>query len=146
MKAKLWWAGARWRKKSPFFVTLLSEGNFLNFWILSQCIVYWINFLKIDTLKHQKTLLHTTFTLFLKSSKVFSVSFIGTQFKLKISLCEICAIFSSESKAVTYSFFLCSLKIIFQYLRQIRMPKWANVKLTQSSETALMCCQDSAKN
>ena len=45
--------GAR-KKKSLFFVIfILSEGNF---WVLSQYIVYWMNFQNICTFTYQKTL------------------------------------------------------------------------------------------
>ena len=47
---------------------------FWNICVLSQCIVYWIHFHNIHTFTYQKTLLHTLFYLFLKSSKAFSVS------------------------------------------------------------------------
>ena len=75
LKVKLLWVGAREKKKRAFFVPfLLSEGNFFNICVLSQCIVYWIHFQNIHTFTYQKTLLHTLFYLFLKSSKAFSVS------------------------------------------------------------------------
>ena len=75
LKVKLWWVGARERKKRAFFVPfILSEGNFFNICVLSQCIVYWIHFQNIHTFTYQKSLLHTLFCLFLKSSKAFSVS------------------------------------------------------------------------
>ena len=45
LKVKLWWVGARERKKRAFFVPfILSEGIFFNICVLSQCIVYWIHF------------------------------------------------------------------------------------------------------
>ena len=61
LKVKLQWVGARKRKKRAFFVPfILSERNFFNICVLSQCIVYWIliqkfrsqacNFIKKDTL------------------------------------------------------------------------------------------------
>ena len=75
LKVKLWWVSARKRKKSAFFVPfILSERIFFNICVLSQCIVYWIHFQKIHTFTYQKTLLHTLFCLYLKSSKAFSVS------------------------------------------------------------------------
>ena len=44
LKVKLWWVGARERKKRAFFVPfILLEGKFLEIYILSQCIVYWIH-------------------------------------------------------------------------------------------------------
>ena len=63
------------KKKRAFFVPLiLSEENFFNICVLSQCILYWIRFQNIYTLIYQKTLLHTLFCLFWKSRKAFSVS------------------------------------------------------------------------
>ena len=75
LKVKLWWAGARKRKKRAYFVPFnLSEGNMFNICVLPQCIVYWIHFQNIHTFTNQKTLLHTLFCMFLKSSKAFSIS------------------------------------------------------------------------
>ena len=76
LKVKLWWVRARERKKKAFFVTFnLSEGNFFNIGVLSQIIVYWINFQNTSTFTYQKTLLHIHFCcLFLKSSKAFRIS------------------------------------------------------------------------
>ena len=69
LKVKLSWVGARKRKQKAFFVPfILSEGNFFNICVLSECIVYWIHFRNIHTFTYQKTLLHTLFCLFLKSS------------------------------------------------------------------------------
>ena len=60
VKVKLWWLGARERKKGAFFVPfILSEGNFFNICVLSQCIVYWIHFQNIHNFRYQKTLLYT---------------------------------------------------------------------------------------
>ena len=78
-KVKLWSVGACEREKSAFFITfILCEGHFFNISLLSQCIVYWINLQKIHTSTYQKTLLHTLFYLFLKSSKAFSASLAET--------------------------------------------------------------------
>ena len=75
LKVKLWWIGARERKKRAFFLPfILSEGNLFNICVLSQCIVYWIHCQSIDTFTYQRTLLRTLFCLFLKSPKAFSVS------------------------------------------------------------------------
>ena len=75
LKVKLWWDGARERKKKAYFVPfILSEGNVFNICALPQCIVYWIHFQNIHTFTYQKTLLHTLFCMFLKSSKAFSIS------------------------------------------------------------------------
>ena len=74
LRVKLRWVGARKRKKRIFFVPfILSEGNFFNIYILCQYIVYWIQFQNIHTFKYQRTLLHTLFCLFLKSSKAFII-------------------------------------------------------------------------
>ena len=44
LKVKVWWVGARERKKRVFFVPfILSEGNFFKTCVLLQCIVYWIH-------------------------------------------------------------------------------------------------------
>ena len=60
---------------STFFATfILCKGKLFNALVLSQCIVYWINFQNIYTFTYQKSLLHTLFCFFLKSSKAFSVS------------------------------------------------------------------------
>ena len=46
-----------WKKKECIFVAfVLPEGNF--FCVLSQCIVYWMNFQNIYTFTYHKTLLH----------------------------------------------------------------------------------------
>ena len=72
LKVKLWWVGARERKKRAFFVPfILSEGIFFNICVLSQCIVYWIHFQNIHAFTYQKALLHTLFCLLLKSPKDF---------------------------------------------------------------------------
>ena len=96
LKVKLWWVGARKRKKRTLFVLLiLSEGNFFKICVLSQWIDYWIHFQNLNTFTYQKTLLHIVLyeyihtlyncyihtihtlllcCLFLKSLKAFSVS------------------------------------------------------------------------
>ena len=67
LKLKLWWAGARKRKESAFFVTFIFfEGDFFNIWVLSQCVVYLINFQNIYNFTYQKTLLHTLLLLVFK--------------------------------------------------------------------------------
>ena len=59
--------GARERKKSPFLVKfILSEGHFVKICVLSQYIVYWINFHNIHTFTYQKALLHTLLLLVFK--------------------------------------------------------------------------------
>ena len=63
------------KEKRAYFVPLiLSKAIFFNICVLSQCIVYWRHFQNKHTFTYQKALLHTRFCLFLKSSKVFSVS------------------------------------------------------------------------
>ena len=67
LKVKLWWAGARKIKKSAFFVVfILSEENFFNICVWSQCIVYWINCQNIHTFTYLKALLHTLLLLVFK--------------------------------------------------------------------------------
>ena len=74
LKVKLWWFGARERKKNAFFVPfILSEGDFSDICDVCQCTVHWIYFQNIHNFIYQKPLLHTLFCLFLKSSKSFSV-------------------------------------------------------------------------
>ena len=59
LKVKLWWVGARERKKSTLFVmVILSEENFFKVCVLFECIVYWINSQNIYTFAYQTTLLH----------------------------------------------------------------------------------------
>ena len=75
LKVKLWWVGAHERKKSAFFCNIYFV---LRIFFLNLCFIsmYWVlnNIQNIYTFTYQKTLLHTFFCLFLKSSKAFSVS------------------------------------------------------------------------
>ena len=74
LKVNMWWVGARERTKRAFFVPfILSEGNFINICVLSQCLVYWIHIHNIRSFTYQKSLPHTLFCLFLKLPKAFSV-------------------------------------------------------------------------
>ena len=57
LKVKLWWVGACERKKRAFFVPL-TEGNFFNISVLSQCLVYWTHSQNIHTSTYKKILLH----------------------------------------------------------------------------------------
>ena len=41
-----------------FVLFILSDGNFSNICVSSQCIVYWIHFQNTQTFTYQKTLLH----------------------------------------------------------------------------------------
>ena len=75
LKVKLWWVGARERKKRAFFVPfILSEGIFFNICVLSQCIVYWIHFQNIHTFTYPKILLHAHLLLVYKIDESLSVS------------------------------------------------------------------------
>ena len=47
LKVKLWWVGARQRKKVYFVPFINSKRNFFNICVLAQCIVYWIHFQNI---------------------------------------------------------------------------------------------------
>ena len=72
LKIKLWWVAARERKFfAPF---ILPEATLFLTLVLFQYIAYWIHFQNFYTFTHQKTLLHTLFCLFLKSSKAITVS------------------------------------------------------------------------
>ena len=83
-KTVMSWSSRR-IKEGIFFTVNLSEGNFFKICDLSQCIVYWIQFPNLHTFTYQKTLLHIHFRLFLKSSKVFSVSLIHCGFLLPLN-------------------------------------------------------------
>ena len=64
LKVKLWWIGVRERKKRAFFLPfILSEGNFINNCVLSQCIVYWIHFQNNHTFTYQKEIKSYRFLL-----------------------------------------------------------------------------------
>ena len=62
------------KKELIFFTFILSEGHFFNIWILSQLIMYWINFQNIHTFTYQKYYFIHFCCLSLKSSKALSVS------------------------------------------------------------------------
>ena len=67
LKVKLWWVGARERKKMAFFVPfILSERKLFKIRVLSQYIVYWIHFQNIRTFTYLKTLLHKLLLLVFK--------------------------------------------------------------------------------
>ena len=74
LKIKLWWTGARERKKRAFFVPfILSEGNFFNIYVLSQCSV--LNTFSEDTYFYiSKT--STSYTFWLVFKIVESLPFI----------------------------------------------------------------------
>ena len=113
LKVKLWWVGARERKKRAFFVPfILSEGNFFNICVLSQCIVYWIHFQNIHTFIYQKTLLLTLFYLFWKLMKAFTVSLRTNIILHHIKKHFILIINQSKSIKTIYfqKYFICSIK------------------------------------
>ena len=62
LKVNLWWVGACESKKRAVFVAFILSEIFSRF-VLSQFIVYWINFKNIHTFTYQKTLLHTLLLL-----------------------------------------------------------------------------------
>ena len=73
LKVKLGWVGARERKKSEFFVTIISsKGNFFNICVKNVlCIEKTFRiYIRLDIKKHY--FMHFC-CLFLKSSKAFSV-------------------------------------------------------------------------
>ena len=62
------------KKKEVIFSTIyFVRKKFLNICVLFHCIECWIHFQNIHTFTYQKSLLHTIFCLFLKSSKAFSL-------------------------------------------------------------------------
>ena len=79
LKVKLWWVRAR--KKKAFFVSfILSEGKFFTIYVLSQCVVYWINFQNIHSFTYQKILFHTLLLLVFKIVKNLQCILKLTQF------------------------------------------------------------------
>ena len=83
-KVKLWWVGARERKKRTFFVPFILSKRiffisseflvsknfiFFIFYLFFLCLVYWTH-----TFTYQKSFFHTLFCLLLKPLKAFSVS------------------------------------------------------------------------
>ena len=90
---------------------VLSEWDFFNIFILFQCIMHWIHFQNTDTITYQKTLFHTLFCLFLKSSKTFSVSLIKSyqKFLHGLSFNRACAFFSIH-KSPTWSKWTTTLR------------------------------------
>ena len=72
LKLKLWWVGARERKKENIICNVYFVRRKF---VLSQCIVYWINFQNVYILLHIKKHYFIHFCcLFLKSSKAISVA------------------------------------------------------------------------
>ena len=67
LKVKLWWAGARKRKKRAFSVLFFfSEWNFFNIYVLSQCIVHWRDFSEYTYFYITKNITSYTFLLVFK--------------------------------------------------------------------------------
>ena len=72
---KLWWVGARERKKMAFFVPfILSKRSFFKICVLSQCIVYRTQFQNNFFYISKNITSYNFAACFLKSSKTFSVS------------------------------------------------------------------------
>ena len=58
------------KKKERIFCTVyFARRKPSNIWVLSQCIVYWINFQNIYTFTNQNTLLHTLLLVVLKTTE-----------------------------------------------------------------------------
>ena len=72
-KTVMIWSSQK-KKRAYFVLFTLSKRIFSTFFVLSQCMLYWIHFQNIHTFTYQKALLYTLFCRFLKSSKAFSVS------------------------------------------------------------------------
>ena len=67
LKVKLCWVGARERRKRAIFVLhTLWEGNYVNIFVSSQCLAYWIHFQNIHTFVYQKAFLHILLLLVLR--------------------------------------------------------------------------------
>ena len=81
-KVKLWWG--HFRTYRLFY----TNEFFLSFVFYLKVLKYWIHFQIIHTFTYRKRLLHTLFSLFLKSSKAFSVSLKNQNFEsfLKIAV------------------------------------------------------------
>ena len=71
LKVKLWWVEARERKKVCLFCTVyfVQKKCFKHL-----CFISFVFYFRIYTFTYQKTLPHTIFCLFLKSSKPLHVS------------------------------------------------------------------------
>ena len=77
IKIKTVMSWSAWKKKEGIFCTIYFVPRyFFKICVLSQCILHWIHFQNINIFIYKKKLLHTLFSLFLKSSKVFIVSLI----------------------------------------------------------------------
>ena len=123
LKIKLWGVGARERKKRTFFVTFIfPESKFFSICVLSQCIVYLINFQNAYTFTYQKKLLHTLFCLLLKSLKAFSVllNIFQKVFVICIIFCYL-KLFLYKEKVL---FFLCNERIIKRKGRKTFQKFW----------------------
>ena len=67
LKVKLCWVGARERRKRAIFVLhTLWEGNYVNIFVSTQCLAYWIHFQNIHTFVYQKAFLHILLLLVLR--------------------------------------------------------------------------------
>ena len=74
LKVKLMSWSSRKKKECIFVTFILHKGNFFNIWVLSQCIVNWINIQNIKLLHIKIHYVINLCCLFLKSSNTFSVS------------------------------------------------------------------------
>ena len=100
LNIKLWWVGARERKKKEFFVPFIfCEGNFFNICVLSQYMVCWIYFHNIHTFfTYQKT---TSYTFLLVCKIVESLQCIQNKIwilSLKTQLVDLvfCAVYRAS--------------------------------------------------
>ena len=90
IKSKTLMSWSSRKKKEGIFCTRLfcAKESFFNICVLSQCVVYWINFQNIYTFNYQNTLLHTlvfesveSLQCILKSCNIRSVMKKPTYFK-----------------------------------------------------------------
>ena len=99
------------RKLRAFFVLfILSKEIFFLTFVLSQCIVYRINFQNTHTFTYQNTLLYTHFCLFLKSLKAFSI--LNKTFLIPFQhIINILGFFSSNKFLICFQ---CTLFIVLE--------------------------------
>ena len=104
----------RWisrKKKEEIFCTVyfVQRKLFWHIWFIS-IIVYKIHFQNVHTFTYQKTLFHTHFCCFLKSSKIFSVS---------LKLQNDATVFRNSFSSRSYSIYKLKSKVIIFISRRV---------------------------
>ena len=93
LKVKLWWVGELAKEKRVHFLySLFCPKNYFLTCVLSQCIVYWIDFQNIHTFTYQKTLLRKLLLLVFKIVE-------SLQCILNLAIVYECTVFQLCSKA-----------------------------------------------